>query len=333
MATAALRRPIGHDDRLSLVDHLDELRSRLIICAVAVAVSFGLCAWQNGPLLNFVNRPLDQQTRQEVAKGQGPLGQTYRAQQAVRSVAQQNIAAIRTLSGPGSGLKPAARAALAGEIPQLRRALAALPRTAPGNKPITLGVGEPFTATLRVAFYYSLLFSLPFVLWQLYAFILPAFSAGERRVALPLLALVPTLFVAGVAFGYFFILPKAVGFLLTFNSNHFNVLVQARDYYGFTAMLLLAMGIVFQVPVGILAVTRSGLVKLSTLRRHRRYALVACALIATPLPGTDPISMIAEIVMLYVLYEVGLLLSAVVGRATKVFEGDDEPPGGDLQPL
>jgi sec-independent protein translocase protein TatC len=74
------------------------------------------------------------------------------------------------------------------------------------------------------------------------------------------------------------------------------------------------MGIVFQVPVGILAVTRTGLVSVKTLRRNRRYAFVICFVVATPLPGTDPVSMIVESLMLYVLYEVGILLSAIFVR-------------------
>ena len=155
---------------------------------------------------------------------------------------------------------------------------------------------------------------MPFLLWQAYAFVLPAFSPEERRIALPLLMMIPGLFLIGVAFGYFLVLPAAVRFLQNFNADNFNILIQGRDYYRFAALTLVAMGIVFQVPVGILALTRTGVLSVQQLRRNRRYAFVICFVVATPLPGTDPVSMIIESLMLYLLYEVGILLSAVLVR-------------------
>ena len=136
--------------------------------------------------------------------------------------------------------------------------------------------------------------------------------------------MIPFLFIAGVAFGYFFVLPAAVRFLQNFNADNFNILIQGRDYYRFAALTLLAMGIVFQVPVGILAVTRTGLVSLRTLRKNRRYAFVICFVVATPLPGTDPVSMIVESLMLYVLYEVGILLSALLVRPREPAPAPDD---------
>ena len=94
------------------------------------------------------------------------------------------------------------------------------------------------------------------ILYQLYAFVLPAFSPGERRVALPILLMVPGAVRGGVAFGYFIVLDRAVDFLLNFNDEQFNIQVRARDYYSFVAFMLLAMGLMFQVPMAILAVTR-----------------------------------------------------------------------------
>ena len=143
--------------------------------------------------------------------------------------------------------------------------------------PITLGVTEPFMTTLTVSAYAALLLALPVVLYQLYAFVLPAFSPAERRVALPLLLMVPLLFIAGVVFGYFLVLDPAVHFLLNFNDNQFNIQVRARDYYSFVTMTLLAMGIIFQVPLGICAATRLGITTPRQLRQQRRYAYLAIA--------------------------------------------------------
>jgi sec-independent protein translocase protein TatC len=179
---------------------------------------------------------------------------------------------------------------------------------------VTLRVGEPFSTTLVVSLYFALLISLPLILYQLYAFILPAFSPHERRIALPLMAMVPFLFVAGVVFGYFVVLPPAVRFLQNFNSDSFNVLVQASDFYKFEVLALLGIGLLFQMPVGILAATRLGLVTPRQLRRNRRYAFLVIAVVAMLLPGTDPVTMLIAMAPLLVLYELSILLASVVGR-------------------
>jgi len=329
MATAI--RTIGHEDRLSLVDHLEELRTRLIVSAVAVAVAFGVCLWQNHALLEIINRPLANQTQKQVEKGNGPLGQTALAQQGVLALARDVQGIAATLANPTSKLPPATRAALAAEIPRLQADVAKIPRVPQGNKPVTLGIGEPFTTTLGVTLLFALVFSLPIILFQLYGFVLPAFSPSERRIALPLLAAIPCLFAIGVLFGYFVVLPAAVRFFQNFNSGQFNVLVQAGPYYKFAATILLAMGLVFQVPVAILAATRAGIVTPKQLRHNRRYAIVACAAIAAFLPG-DAITLLLETVPLYVLYEASILLASLVERRERKRErqtpGTGQPPAG-----
>ena len=327
-------RAIGHEERLSLVDHLDELRTRLIVSAVALAIAFGFCLWQNHALLRLINAPLSKQTQKQVEKGNGPLGQTALAQQGVLKVARETQAIALALSAPGSGLSPAARAQLAAAIPRLQAAVAKIPRVPEGNKPVTLGIGEPFTTTITVTLFFALIISLPVILFELYGFVLPAFSPRERRIALPLLAAIPFLFVIGVTFGYFVVLPAAVRFFQNFNSSEFNVLVQANQYYKFAATVLLAMGLVFQVPVAILAATRIGIVTPQQLRHNRRYAILACAAVAAFLPG-DAVTLILETVPLYILYELSILLASFVARrdakrarAEAAVAGGDEPRGG-----
>jgi sec-independent protein translocase protein TatC len=237
-------RSAKYDEHLTLVEHLDELRTRLIISIAAFAVAFGVCFWQNHRILNWLDNPL------------------------------------------------------------------------PHNRhPITLGVTEPFMTTLTVTAYCALLVALPFVLYQLYAFVLPAFSPSERRVALPLLMLVPVLFIAGVAFGYFLVLGPAVHFLLNFNDNQFNVQVRARDYYSFVTMTLLAMGIIFQVPMGIIAATRLGITSPQQLRKQRRYAYLVITVVAALLPSVDPVSMLIEMVPLIVLFELSIVLATLFGQS------------------
>ena len=178
-------RPVGHEDHLSLVEHLDELRTRLIICLAALAVAFGLCFWQNHALLRIVGNPYAKETRGQVTKCQGELGPVWCADQAVKATGLTVQALLKVLENPSSGLTPTLRRDLAPFGPQLTGDLARLPKTAPSNNLVTLGIGEPFTATITVIFYFSLLLSLPVILFELYAFLVPAFSPTERRVALP----------------------------------------------------------------------------------------------------------------------------------------------------
>ena len=314
MATAI--RPIGHEDRLSLVEHLAELRVRLFVSIAALAIALAVCFWQNNALLSFINKPLSKETAKSIKRGNGPLGQTVLTQQALlaqNAILQQELT---ILDSPGGGLTGASRAQLAALQRQFQVAVARVPRVPAVDKPTTLGIGEPFTQTLTVSFYFALMFSLPIILWQLYGFLLPAFSPSERGVALPLMLSIPGLFLAGLAFGYYIVLPAAVRFFQNFNSGQFNVLVQANQYYHFAALVLLAMGLIFQVPVGILAATRAGIVTVEQLRRHRRYAVVVAAVIAALLPA-DLITMLLEMAPLIVLYELSILVAALFDRRSR----------------
>ncbi|HVD41550.1 MAG TPA: twin-arginine translocase subunit TatC [Solirubrobacterales bacterium] len=237
-------RAVSHEDRLTLVEHLDELRSRLIVCIVVFGVALALCFWQNHLLL-------------EIA--QGPLPSDH-------------------------------------------------------DQLITFGVTEPFTTTLTVSAYGAVVLALPIVLWQLYAYVLPAFSAAERRVILPILLLFPVLFLAGIAFAYFVVMPAALDFLLDFNDGQFNIQLRARDYYSFFSMTEIACGLIFQLPLAIIAVTRLGIVRVEQLTENRRYAYLVIAIVAAALPGVDPVTMLIEMVPLLVLFELSILLARVLGR-------------------
>jgi sec-independent protein translocase protein TatC len=247
-------KPVSHEDRLTLVEHLDELRSRIVVCAAAFGVALALCFWQNHLLLEIASGPL----------------------------------------------------------PSDHKLL------------LTFGVTEPFTTTLTVAVYGAIVLSLPVLIYQLYAYVLPAFSDTERRVALPIMLMAPVLFLAGVAFSYFVVMPAAVKFLLNFNDSQFNVQVRARDYYSFFSMTMLAGGLIFQLPLAILAVTRLGIVSVAQLGANRRYAYLAIAIVAAALPGVDPVSMLIEMAPLLALYELSILLARAFDR--------QKAPGGMAKP-
>ncbi|HET6998165.1 MAG TPA: twin-arginine translocase subunit TatC [Solirubrobacterales bacterium] len=235
---------VAHEDRLTLVEHLDELRNRLIVCIAAFGVALALCFWQNHLLLEIAAAPLPDDQDQL----------------------------------------------------------------------ITFGVTEPFTTTLTVAVYGAFVLSLPVLLYQLYAYVLPAFSRTERRVVLPILLMFPVLFLAGIAFAYFVVMPAAVNFLLSFNDDQFNIQLRARDYYSFFSMTEIACGLIFQMPLAIIAVTRLGIVRVEQLSENRRYAYLAIAILAAALPGVDPVTMLIEMVPLLVLYELSILLARAFGR-------------------
>ncbi|HEY0632128.1 MAG TPA: twin-arginine translocase subunit TatC [Thermoleophilaceae bacterium] len=180
---------------------------------------------------------------------------------------------------------------------------------------LTLGVAEPFTTTLTISAYAALLLTLPVLLYQLYAFTIPALAPGQQRATRFIALLVPALFIAGAAFAFFVVVPAALQFLLHFNTDQFNTQLRAKEYYSFVTMTTLAVGAVFQVPVGILAITRLGIVSVERLRRVRRYAYVACAALAAALPGVDPVSMLLETVPLIALYELSIVLARAFGSS------------------
>jgi sec-independent protein translocase protein TatC len=335
-----LVRPVGHEDRLSLVEHLDELRTRLIVCIAVFIVAFSFCYWQNSWLLQTVNHPLQSTQNLDGEQRSGdPLEQAARYQlrsgDAQRATVQALRAVDRLLStvGQGAGASVAERAQLRATrraLQEAARATAVAAAATPTNtarQPITLGVTEPFLTTFTVAAYAALLLSMPFLLYQAYAFVLPAFSSEERRIALPLMLLVPFLFLAGVAFGYFVALPRAIDFLQNFNDDSFDILIRANDYYRFSIVLMGIIGLLFQIPVGVLAVTRMGIVSARQLAKNRGYVILALAVVAavaTPTP--DPVTMVIAMAPLVVLFELSVQMAKVFERRREraAEEEDDE---------
>ncbi len=341
-------RPVGHEERLSLVEHLDELRSRLIACIAIFLVAFSVCYWQNGWLLKTVNKPLQTAQKAGAEKHtQDPLEESARFQ--IRSgrafdataAALASVDKVLARAAARSGLSAAERQTLDASARAVRaaaasnRAAAAAVPTNRGRLPVTLGVTEPFVTTFTVAGYAALLLSLPFMLWQAYAFVLPAFTPRERQAALPLMIMVPFLFIAGVAFGYFLALPRAVTFLQNFNDDSFDILIRASDYYRFSIILIALIGLLFQIPVGVLAVTRLGVISARQLARNRGYVILGLAIVAavaTPTP--DPVTMLIAMAPLVVLFELSVLLARIFERRRGRAEDrddDDDPFAGERE--
>jgi len=297
-------RPIGHEDRLSVVDHLDELRSRLIICTIALVVAFGIAFWQNAPLINLLNKsvPFKSATTAQQREQVNQRGDVLRAVGFLDALAH------------ATDLSSADRANLSGAAKYLGRFAAALPTKVEKEKPITIGVAEPFTTTMAIAAYFALLFCLPLLIYQVYAFVLPAFKPEERRNAVPLMIMAPALFIAGVVFAYFLVLPPAVKFLQGFNSSNFNSLLQAKPYYEFEILTMLGIWLTFQLPLFLLGLDRVGVINSRTLTHQWRYAVVIIAVIAAALPGADPVTTLLEMVPLLLLYGLSIVMLKVADR-------------------
>jgi sec-independent protein translocase protein TatC len=302
-------RPVGHEDRLSIVDHLDELRSRLIVCGVALVVAFGLCFWQNNALLNILNAPLPPSAKTAANHLGGLTNDSVKAAQDIAASAAlfHQLSLAPDLSLPDSAL-------IAAAAKKLDDAAKALPQSTPKNVPITIGVGEPFTTTLTVCIYFALLLTLPVLLYEAYAFIMPALNPNERNVALPVMIAAPVLFVVGVVFTYIIVLPAAVRFLQGYNSAQFNALVQAKPLYSFEVLTMAAIGLAFQLPLGLLGLHRLGFINGSTLTRHWRYAVVIIAVIAAAMPGADPVTTALETAPLVILFLASIVMLKIADR-------------------
>jgi sec-independent protein translocase protein TatC len=320
-------RPIGHDDRLSIVDHLDELRSRLIVCMVALLVAFGVCFWQNHALLNLLNKALPHNSSVTTQQGLGAVpSQSARE----RAAFLKEATAFRTLAA-SPGMSQQASQAYLQAATAITQAAQALPTSAPvKERPITIGVGEPFTTTLTVAAYFALLFSLPILIYEGYAFVIPALKSNERRTALPLMAAAPVLFLGGVVFSYLIILPPAVHFLQGYNHQEFDVLVQAKAYYAFEILTMLMIGLAFQLPLGLLALQQIGVINSRTLTKNWRYATVIIAVIAAAMPGADPVTTGLETLPLVILFIASIVMLKIADRrAAARAAAEAQPSFGD----
>ena len=240
-----LPRRLRHGEEATLVEHLDELRSRLFVCLGALAVGLVVGYVLHRHLIHWLNRPLPQ----------GRVG-----------------------------------------------------------KPITFGVAEPFLTSFKISLYAGFLLALPVILWQLWSFLAPAFEDRQQRRVATFVLFATGLLVVGIVFGYFVALPAAVHYLTNYDKSLYDIRIRARDYYSFATMVLLAMAVVFELPIFVLALVRLGVLSTARLRKERRlgYFIVAC--IAVALPGIDPFTTMIEAIPLIILYEISIWVSVVMER-------------------
>ena len=250
-----LPRRLGHSEEATLVEHLDELRTRIIIALGALAVTTAIAYVFHPRIVHWLERPL----------------------------------------------------------PEERRHL------------ITFGVVEPFMTSFKISVFVGLGLALPVLLWQLWSFLAPAFEESSQRIVATYVGFATGLLVAGVAFGYYVVLPKALQFLTHYDESLYNIQIRARDYFSFTLLVLAGVGLVFELPIFVLALVRLGILSTRTLRRNRRLGYFAVAVVAVLLPGIDPFTTTLEMIPLVVLYEGSIWLAVLMERRWGLSEVTAEP--------
>jgi sec-independent protein translocase protein TatC len=242
-----LPRRLRHGEEATLVEHLEELRSRLVISLSALTIAFAVAFTFHERLIEWLKAPL----------------------------------------------------------PDTRERL------------ITLGVAEPFLTSIKVSLYAGFALALPVILWQLWAFLAPAFEDAHQRVFAAFVALASALYAGGLVFAYFIVLPAALRFLTNYDNELYKTQIRAREYLSFATVVLLTVALVFELPIFVLTLVRLGVLSAEKLRRNRRLGIVIVVAIAVLLPSVDPVSLVFEAVPLIVLFESSIWLSAIFEKRWK----------------
>jgi sec-independent protein translocase protein TatC len=248
-------RRLGHHEEATLVEHLDELRDRIIISLGALVVTTTTAFVFHHHLIRWLEHPL----------------------------------------------------------PPDRRRL------------ITFGVAEPFLTSFKISLMAGIALAFPILLWQLWSFLAPAFEESSQRVVAIFVLFSSVLLAAGVAFGYWLVLPQALHFLTHYDDRYYYIQIRARDYFSFAVAVLAAVGIVFELPIFILGLVRIGILSTYTLRHNRRLGYFIVAVIAVLLPGVDPVTTTMEGIPLVALYEGSIWLAVLMERRWGVREAAAEP--------
>lgn len=197
---------------------------------------------------------------------------------------------------------------------------------------IFLSPTEPFFLLLKIGVLVGIILASPILVYQMWAFLSPALERHEKRLIIPSLYMGLVLFAAGVAMSYFLALPVSLRFLLLFGAEYFEAMLQAGPYLGFVTKLLLAFGVLFELPVVILILSVLGLVTPAFLRKKRRHAIVIITVLASFLSPGDMVQVtIMMMVPLILLYEFSILLSVMVYRRRDAREIGGEPPEGSVE--
>jgi sec-independent protein translocase protein TatC len=241
----------AEDVKMSLTEHLMELRKRLVRSIIALLIGFGVCYYFKDYIFDIITRPLTQ----------------------------------------------------------------VLPKS---SYLIYTGMTEAFFTYMKIAFFASLIFTSPFILYQIWKFIAPGLLPKERKYVVPFVLSSSLLFISGVLFGYFIVLPPAFKFFVSFNNQYLQALLSFKDYLSLFVTFLLGFGISFELPIFIFFLTKLGVVNPRILSQQRRYAILIIFIVAAVLtPSPDALSQILMAIPLLFLYEVSIFVSKFAQKKEK----------------
>jgi sec-independent protein translocase protein TatC len=175
---------------------------------------------------------------------------------------------------------------------------------------IYTGMPEAFFIYMQIAFFASLLLTGPYCLYQIWKFISPGLLPGEKKYVMPFVLISSSLFISGVLFGYFIVLPPAFRFFVSFSSDFLKPMFSLKEYLSLSLKFLLGFGVSFQLPVFLFFMTKIGIVNSRMLSKQRRYAILLIFIVAAILtPSPDAITQTLMALPLMVLYEIGIVVS------------------------
>lgn len=195
--------------------------------------------------------------------------------------------------------------------------LASLPA---GSKMIATGVIAPFLVPMKVTLVLAFIVALPWVFYQLWAFVAPGLYTHEKRLVLPLVVSSSLLFIGGVAFCYFFVFGRVFAFIAEFAPTSIAVTPDIENYLDFVMSMSLAFGVTFEVPVVVVILVRMGIVSIEKLKSVRPYVIVGAFVIAAIVTPPDVVSQLALAIPMCLLFELGLLVAPIFVRATQAPE-------------
>jgi sec-independent protein translocase protein TatC len=186
-----------------------------------------------------------------------------------------------------------------------------------GSRMIATGVITPFLIPMKIAFMAALLVALPYVLYQVWAFVAPGLYAHEKRLALPLVVSGTVLFLVGMAFCYFIVFRRVFAFIAHFAPKSISVAPDIEAYFNFVLGMFLAFGLAFEVPVVVVVLVLAGIVTVEQLREWRGYVIVLIFIVAAVVTPPDVVSQISLAVPMCLLYEAGIIFAQIAAKRRK----------------
>ncbi|MCU0973064.1 MAG: twin-arginine translocase subunit TatC [Burkholderiales bacterium] len=202
--------------------------------------------------------------------------------------------------------------------------LAALPK---GKEMLATGVASPFFIPVKVTMMCAFVVALPYILYQVWAFVAPGLYAHEKKLIAPLVVSSTALFLCGMAFAYFLVLPTVFRFLASFTPEGVSFAPDISQYLDFVLTLLIAFGLAFEVPVVVVVLVRMGVVSVEKLKEIRPYVIVGAFVIGAIFTPPDVISQLMLAIPMWLLYELGIIVAGMLGRRAVQEESLDDAPG------